>query len=269
MRTARKVRVQILKAALNRLQTQNKGFSMRAFAQKLGVSPSFVSRVMNEKADLPFDRIEEVAQILRLDKISQDRLLKSYADERTLGILHKTGVSDRHEEIMSEYIELASKQHALLLKWYYIAILDLAASKEFSIQPEWLARKLGLRVDEAQEAASFLKAQKFLVQTKDGLWKKSFKNIRFPTKESLELIRSYHAMMMKQALKVLREKKSQKDFDRRLIAGLSMAANPAQLSRAVAKLNEAVFDVAKIMSTGDCSEVYHLGFQFFPVTEED
>jgi len=242
---------------------------MRTFAQKLGVSPSFVSRVLNAKADLPFDRISEVAQILRLDKISQDRLLKSYADDRTLKILDKTGVSDRHDEIMSDYIELASKQHALLLKWHYIAILDLAASKKFSIEPEWLTRKLGLRVEEAREAISFLKAQKFLAQDKDGVWRKTFKNIRFPTKESLDLIRFYHAMMMKEALKVLREKKSQKDFDRRMIAGLSMAANPAQLPKAVARLNEAVFEVAKIMSTGDCSEVYHLGFQFFPVTEED
>ncbi len=72
-----------------------------------------MSRILNAKAELPFERLEEVAQILRLDKVSQDR----------------------------------------------IAILDLAASKSFSPEPVWLARKL----------------------------------------------RTYHALMMKQALKVLQD----------------------------------------------------------------
>ena len=267
-RTEKKqLRTQILKRAFERAQKQNPAFSLRALAQKLGVSPAFVSKLLNGKADLPFDRMVEVVRALKMDKISENRLLKSYADMKTQKILDvSSDLAIRHDEIMSKYVEMADKQYVLLTKWYYIAILDLAGCRGFRAEAAWVAKRLNIVVRDADQALNFLKAQGFLLQNEDGDWIKSTRDTRLPTKESRELIRYYHQMMMKKAAHHMDTATAQTDFDRRLIAGISIAANPANFARAMARLNEAVYEVAHILSAGECTEVYHLGFQLFPVT---
>ena len=266
MADKKKLRAAILKQAFDRAQKQNKAFSLRALAQKLDLSPGFVSKILSGKSELPFERINDFSEALKIDKISENRLLKSYSDVKTERI-HGLAAKDRgHEDIMKNYIEMSDKHFFLLTKWYLIAILDLAGCEGFSIEPAWLAKRLRISVGDADEAIRFLKAQKFLVQNGHGDWIKDSKNIRFPTKQSRELIRGYHEMLMKKAIHTLQTQNAQKDFDQRLISGISMTCNPNNIEKAIARLNEAMYEVASILSEGDCKEVYHLGLQLFPVT---
>jgi hypothetical protein len=54
-------------------------------------------------------------------------------------------------------------------------------------------------------------------------------------------------------------------FERRLITGISIAANPENLDRARDILLAALHEVASVLSEGECTELYHLNAQLFSV----
>lgn len=269
MSSPKEIRAQILKQAFERAQKQNKAFSLRALAKKLGLSAAFVSKVLSGKTDLPFERVNDFVLHLKMDKISENRLVKSYADKKTdklLG-LQTSAEPNAKSDVMEKYVEIGEKQFFLLSRWYYIAILDLSACVGFKDDPEWIAQKMRLPVKEADQALRFLKAQNFLVQNAEGAWVKNEEHLRFPTKESRDPIREYHELMMKKAIHHLQTQTSQDDFNRRLISGIWIGANPANFEKAMDRLNEAMYEAAQILSEGECTEVYYLSSQLFPVTK--
>jgi uncharacterized protein (TIGR02147 family) len=259
-------RTQILKQAFDRAQSQNKAFSLRALAKKLDLSPGFLSRVFNGKADLPFERIADFVTHLKMDKLSENRLLNSYSDAKTEKIAGLKTRDHSHEEIMKKYVELGEKKFPLLTRWYLIAMLDLMETPDFSDDPAFVSRRLRITLKEADDALKFLKAQDLMVKDSNGRWTKYAKHIRFPTKESRDLIREYHALLMKKAIHTMETQKNPEDFQKRIIAGLSITSNPAQVEKAMARLNEAMYEVAEILGEGETTEIYHLGWQLFPVT---
>lgn len=270
MSSPKETRAQILKQAFERAQKQNRAFSLRALAKKLGVSAPFVSKVLSGKTDLPFERVADFVLHLKMDKISENRLVKSYADtkiEKMMGLQPRANSSTA--DVMEKYVEIGEKQFFLLSRWYYIAILDLSACKGFSDSPEWVAKKMRMTVPEADQALRFLKAQNYLIQDANGAWVKNEEHLRFPTKESRDPIRAYHELMMKKAIHHLQTRTSQEDFNRRLISGIWIGANPANFEKAMDRLNEAMYEAAQILSEGECSEVYYLSSQLFPVTRSE
>lgn len=264
-----KARAQILRRAMERAQKQNKAFSLRALAKKLELSPSFVSKILNGKAELPFERVADFVKHLKIDQVSEDRLWKTYKDSKVEKIAGLAPTSKEHDSIMADYVELSEKEFSLLRHWYYIAILDLAAAPRFSIDSNWLACRLGISPYEAGSAVEFLKMHGSLEQDKAGQWRKSAKKTRLPTKESKELIRAYHDRMMKMASHCMHTQVGPGEFERRLITGISASANPQNIKKAISRLNEAMYEIAHILGQGECTEVYHLGLQLFPVTKLD
>lgn len=235
----------------------------------MNLSSPFVSRVLSGKSDLPLDRVADFVTHLKIDKISENRLLRSYENPVLQELKEEKTLSGRHEEVMADYIELADKEFHLLERWYFIAILDLAGCRNYSDDPAWIGKRLGISEAHAKEALRFLKAGRFLIQDDGGRWIKSHKQIRIPTKESRQLIRQYHEAMSDKAVRQLNKFTSPEDFSRRLITGISTSANPKQLAKAMDRLNQAMYEIAEILRTGDCSEVYHLNIQLFPITRHE
>lgn len=266
---SKELRARILSQALLRVKKKNSAFSVRALARKLAVSPAFVSNVLNGKTDLPFSRVPEFAKYLGMDELQRNRLLKTYVDPRTMELLGKTARPARDlERILDEYVELTSKQEDLLKYWYFSALLDLAECANFKLEPKWIAKKLRISAAEAERALEFVLREKLLIEDKGG-WRKAYKHIRFPTLESRDVIRGFHAQMMRKAIATMETQTAKTDFERRLITGVTAAANPKHVRKAIEHIEAAVFEASRMLNEGDCTEVYQLGFQIFPVTSAD
>lgn len=76
------LRIEILRNAMTRLQAQNPSFSLRGLAQRMGVTPAFLSKVFNGKAPLPFARIKDFVVHLKMDQAAEDALLRTYDSEK-------------------------------------------------------------------------------------------------------------------------------------------------------------------------------------------
>lgn len=265
---SRLVRAQILEQAFARAKKQNPAFSLRALAKKLELSPGFVSKVLSGKIDLPFQRVNDFVAALRMDKVSENRLLRTMTDAKTERLSGLAAANSKVDDVMQGYVEVGERQFVWLSKWFYIPVLDLSTHEDFEDRTEWVASRLSISKTEAQNALELLKQQGYLIQDEAGRWRKRDKHLRFPTKESREPIRKYHELLLKKAIEHLRQFHMPEDFDRRLMTGIWIAANPEQMQKAQAKLHEAMYEIASILSQGECSDIYYLSSQLFPVTKK-
>ena len=75
--------------------------------------------------------------------------------------------------------------------------------------------------------------------------------------------------MIAKALWTLNHKQDDVSLANSLITGITIATNPKQIEKAKEKLTIALHDIAEILSTGECTEVYQLNLQLFGITESD
>jgi len=162
--------------------------------------------------------------------------------------------------------EVPTSQFHILSRWYYLSLLDLCTCKEFTDDPEWIAKRLGITPFEAKRAWQMLLQGRWVKRTETG-WTKSNKHLRFPTRQSQEVVRNYHRQTLEKAQKEL-NKTDPESFAKRLISGASVAVNPEKIEEAKLRLHAALVEISKLLSEGPCTEVYQLQVQLFPVTRE-
>lgn len=259
----------ILGRALKRKQSANSLYSQRAFARDLGVSSAFVTKLLTGQRTLPLNRFKKLARLLEMDSTEQDEYLqalifhslkspelRALAQERTFTVPSKMGKYSRQEK----------RKFHVLEDWYNLAVLDLATCTGFNPDPRAIGRRLGITTLQASESLSCLVRIGLLKQVGDT-YEKTDRDVFFPAARSQELIRNYHRQMIRKAYEAL-NKKSEEDYERRLITGFTIAANPEQLE----KLKKMIFDFAseagEQLSHGECSEVYQLNVQLFPLSEK-
>ncbi|MCO5142863.1 MAG: TIGR02147 family protein [Oligoflexia bacterium] len=258
------IQANILTKAMERVQRKNPSFSLRSAAKKLEISPSFLSRLMKGKTKIPLDRIDDFSKLLKLDKISENLLLEIHLDKKASS-LASANLSSK-SNTMRKYEELPETHLDLLEKWYYIAILDLSGCESFKLTPKHISNKIGITELEAKGAIDFLTNKKYLKKEANGSHTKAMPHFRFPTKESLSYIRNYHKQMLRKAFEEL-DRVEQKDFEKRLIAGVSIACNPQKIAEAQTMLNEAMYRIAEFLNDGEKKELYHLMVSLWPISK--
>lgn len=256
-------RIKILNSAFVRAKKKNPAFSLRALATKLEMSPGFLSKIMTGKSELPQERVEDFVKALKLDLVDEKALLDSYVNTRT----RELGLSGRKESKinLAGAAELPDKYLFLLERWFMMAVLDLALCEGFDDDPAFIARRLGITPSEARSALEILKGNGFLAH-ENGRWVKVERVIRFPAVESREPLRKFHDQMLKRAIAHMHEKTSPEDYSRRQISGFMTPANPANLEKARARMNEAMQEVVEILQEGEVTELYYFADILFPLT---
>jgi uncharacterized protein (TIGR02147 family) len=264
---------EILNLYLERKKSRSLGYSMRALARDLGRSPAFISQVFSGKRRLSSELFAQLADILEIDSLARRQLsialtMTSDLPAEVKADLQASLESGAGSEEYARYEESNLKDFDLLRSWYSVAILDLVSLKNFKPDLNWIAEKIGISVYQASTAvADLFKAG--LLREEKGQWFKTKFKLRFSTKASKEAVRSFHRQMMEKALKELTTKTDAESFSKRLIAGHCVATNPRNLAKAKDRLAEMLFELAEILSEGDCTELYQINAQLFSLSESE
>lgn len=254
-------------------KTQNSNYSLRALARDLEISPSYASSILNGHKKLPLNQIKDWARLLDMDEMAQS-LLQQATFWQSLDTEQKNVFSEMSElhnyrkplSQMKDYLPQHRKRFSLLENWYNIVILDLATCVQFDENPEWIAKVVGISVAQAQESLNQLIFHKLLIQ-RDGRWTKNKSKLRFSSSQSHKSIRRYHNQMIRKAVHELNSSHQQKIFEKRLITGVTLAANQQKIEAAKKLLNEALHEASNTLTEGDCTDVYQINLQFFPMTK--
>lgn len=249
---------------------------MAAFARDLAVSPSLLSRIMKGSRPITFKMASRMVTLLEL------------SDEQSKGFINcvlahtsaKAKITKKAKKQIEEYLEnlMGSKPEVQFLdmesegfksiaQWYHLGILNLISLQGFQSDPLWIAGKLGVSPKEAEDAIERLFALN-LIKYQDGKICRNHNNLRVEPKNSIQAVRSFHKSMIEKALLEL-EKKSDTDFQRRLINGITFSCSSEKIEKLKVLINQFEEEILKLVDEDKANSVYQMNIQLFPLSRLD
>ncbi len=232
-----------LKTEFSHRLLKNSRYSMRAFARDLEIDPSTLSKAFANRRSFSDELIVKIANKIGLDlEIEFDNKLSS----------------DNHN-----YELIAADSFAIIADWYHFAILDLTLLENFKSSPAWIARKLGISIQVAEEAIDRLVRMGFLLREGQSLSKAK----PFYTNMKPGVYTSAHLEYQRQVLKKALEAIDHCPKEHKEISSMTIAADPKRLDAAREKIKKFRRRLCTFLEGGNRTSVYHLGVQLYPVTE--
>ena len=227
-------------------KNKNSGYSARALARDLGISPPFLSQVMSGKRNLSLEQKLKLADTLGID-------LKLNANQKEKPQLTKI-------DLLQNSIE-----HDKILKyWYHFAILELIQTKNNSANPRRIAAKIGISELEAKTAIDRLLEFGYVSVSKDGKLKRTKLLFIFDPKRSSAALRSFHQTRLTNAQEELNEF-SEETVKARNFQTVFIATNREKIASAKVMLAEFTDALMQHLTSGTQEEVFQFSSQFFSI----
>lgn len=263
--------VLFLTAELKRLKVQDRTFSLREWARRLGYeNPSYLSDVLKGRRKLTLSFAMLLSRSLGLDEkasryfevLALVHQAKNIAEKRQLERL----LSSLRPKEMRNSTALTTEQFALIADWYNWVLAELPRIKGFKSDVSYIAERLGGLVppEAIEESIEILVRNKVLTRTADGQLVRDTDGPDFLDPEITKLAaREYQKQMANKALEALRTRKSEEmDFQ-----GSTFCVRKSDLP----KMREIVREFhKKMLELGvdkDGDEIYQLNSQLFPLIE--
>ncbi len=254
----------ILKQTFRDRTTANPGYSLRAFARDLEISPSTLSSVLNCKQGLSGKKAAELARRIRLPEWQIELFCDSVAAQHAKAPSVRRLASARLKKKKSTHNLRLLEQAAIrsLCSWLDLAILELIHFADFKPHHNWIAKRLGVETAQVDLAVERLLISKLLeIDEKTGKWIDT--TPAFTTTDGIpnQAIRN----LQRSLLQIFLDKLQTEDVNSRTAKSVvfSMANEKVPLAKAI--IDEAI---AKIVSLAEDPEqakddVFCFSAQFF------
>lgn len=245
----------VLKEELVERQKKNPSYSLRSYADYLGIHPGTLSAVLNGKRTLPLSAADRVADRLGLSPRRKIHFLKNLATE-------KARFKYLSEEEKEKQVILDEANYKVIAQWEHYAILTLIETANFNPDNGWIAQRLGVSVNQIEVAMERLLRSGLLVKTEDGNYKKTFSKL----KTSEDVISPALQRAHLEELDLGKEKIEKIDVLQRDFSSITIAVNPKNLEKAKTAIYEFRQKMRSILEEGEKEEVYQLCIQLYPLT---
>ena len=243
-----------LKTEFEKRKTKNPNFSVRSFARWLELSPAQVSQVMSGKRPLTLKALDKINRKLDISPFEKQTLVDSLVSASA-----KITSEFVSEEKVS-FRTLSEDQFKLMADWYHVAILSLTRLPGAKGDPRWIARKLNISVEEANQALQRLQRLNIVSVSP------KFQQIGDPLKVISEIpsaaIRRYH----KQNLALASEKVDTIDNSMKNFESMSIAINTKDIPQLKNHIDRFLNQIQKFSDKSKPNHIYHFNLQLFPVT---
>jgi uncharacterized protein (TIGR02147 family) len=243
---------ELLKKEFEMRQKRNTHYSLRAFARDLGVGLGSLSETLNGKRELSKKNFEKAIDKMLLS-VEQKDILRNHTFK------NKTSAES---PLRTPPILIDENTFKLIADWHYLAILNLAKIKSNSSKPKWVAERLGISEEMAQEALKRLK-KIGLLDIKAGKLIRSSRPLTTTRDIPSMALRLHHLGNLKLAEIALFEE----PVERRDFGSITMPVNPEKLAKAKELLLKTRVKIGDLLDSGETSEIYTLSFQLFPLTK--
>lgn len=245
-----------VRGALTRKRERNPSYSLRAMARDLGVSHTYLSLVINGRKGISPHQASWMGDALKMDAATKEHFVRSAA----AGVASAPALPKRVVKFLTFDVE----SRKLPRDWHHFAIADLTLTSSFRPSPTWIGKRLGISARQAREALDRLRELGFLERTPDG-WRKTQAFLQFSARRSTPALRRFHRTMISKALAALQSPRKA-DFERRDITGAMIAVNPEKLVEAKRKIASFRKQMIRLLGDGECTELYQLNVQLFPLS---
>jgi len=256
--------------AWTRYLGEESGLSLRALSTRAGLAAGFLPMVLARKRTLSVKAWLKLAPHLKLNKSERDylSLLRDIADSPTqearLDALAKLQRHPAYRRKNPREVEV----HRYLTQWSIVAIRELANTKGFRGDPQWIVSRLRGRVsfEEVKRGLAFLKEAGYLAPGADGRLRATRKDLVCRDGVYKISLGEFH----RQTLALAIDSIANVPADRRSIEAHTLPIRSADLDRVRAILNEALDKIAALEPPAESGDsVYHVSMAAFPLTKQD
>jgi len=229
---------------------KNPRYSQGAFAKTLGITTSRVGQYFSGKRLITKTAAAKIASKLHLSHEDHERFVAFC-------------IQAKAEKKSPKLSVLTEDQLALTVEWYHFALFQLMFTKDFKLDSQWIADRLGISPQAAEESLQRLSRMGFVIM-KDGKAEARRGGYTTPADISVENIRKGHKNMLYH----LAETFEQVPPEQRDVSNITVAIDSKNIPKAKKLIRGFRQKLATLMSEGKCDEVYSINIQLCPLTRE-
>ena len=232
-----------------KIRKKNKKFSIRAFANKLDIDQSLLSRVINGKKELSF-----LTKIRCLRKLghSEEFIKKAYEE---------LGGTEIYKNVKEE------DTLTLLSDWKYFAIIELLKIPHFTSSIDAIAARMSITTEEALEYSNTLCRHGLISRTNEGFIQLVSENNTWMSSSSTsEAKKKYQEMLLRKSISSLHND----DITTRHHISMTFSLDTNYIAEFKKRLTLIQRELSEeFESTGEPDEVYQLVINLFPLTKQN
>jgi uncharacterized protein (TIGR02147 family) len=253
---------QILRTVFSNKMLKNPSYSLRAFARDVGVSPSYLSQILNNRRKVPLSRASDFIDKLQMTYPHDFEFLQAIIRESSNGKNLNFKIDNAN---LSTFRSALEDQYSVLKKWYHLAILNIFDCQPKPKSKKEIAKKLGLSLYQVEESLTLLTSLDLAKQTSKG-FERTHRRLDFKTSKSRSAVREYHLQMIEKAKNELEKKTDETSFQQREVSGMTMSINTKHIKEAQKRIDLFKKEMSKLLCQESCDEVYQLNVQLFPLS---
>lgn len=256
METTAPYYIQKIKEEFSQKQRRSPKYSLRGYARYLGVHPATLSLVLKGKRPLPVRDSMLIADKMQLGPKERTLFFESLYKTRIR--LDEIQISPVDESIIID----GESYFNVIAEWEHYAVLTLFDLSEFIPTIPEISRLLKLTSVRTDVVLNNLMNCGLIRHGEHGLEKAQ---CRVRTTEDIKnaAIQKSHIETMEMGI----EKIQSVGNDMRDFSSVTIAVNPEKLTEAKTIIREFRQKMAALLEEGHRSEVYQLGIQLYPLTE--
>jgi uncharacterized protein (TIGR02147 family) len=247
---------------------RNPSYSLRAFSRDIGLTPAHFNEIIKGRSGLSEAKATLVVKRFGATEAEADwfRLLvqKNYSrSSHTRKFAKKEMSRILAAQRKLNFVSVRRNSFRILSKWYHFAILELFSLKGFLPTSKFIAARLGISIDNAEQALENLHRADLIGKDGYGGFQIRDSNSEVSSEEPEESIREYHRQILAKATESV-----DLSNDSRELGALSLAFRLSDLDKAKKRIREFRREFNRefgVDREGD--EVFCLSVQFFSLTK--
>lgn len=190
-----------LKNVLAEKAKAGEGYSLRAFAEKLGVSNSYFSEVLGDKKSLSLELAYKVAFKLHLTAAETEYFCLLIQLEKEEDPYFREEFSKRLKALnpKRKTHDLSVDLFAIISNWHHYAILELTQLTGFRLSAAAAAKRLSISKSEAEVAIDRLVRLELLIQDAKHGYLKAHQNLMVASSFHNQGIKQFHKQILQKA----------------------------------------------------------------------
>jgi hypothetical protein len=247
----------LLQSELVRRCADNPQYSLRAFAMHLGADHSTLGQQIRGKRPLTPASIETLGRALGLDRARIDAYV---ASEHLLVAAAAAGREAR---------ELARDTASLVSDWWHFAILELLRLPAFRPDSRWIARVLGIPVDDVNRALSALLHLRLMEMRDAAKWVDTSGDAALSFEDFTRVaVERYADEMRRLTIEAAGAVPSTRRDKRSLTVAVATSRVPEAIE-AIARFHRELAALLESAGRDERDAVYKLETDFFPLTRAE
>lgn len=242
-------------------------YSQRAFARDLGVSSSTLTDYLKGRLRFSSGRVLQLGKIIGLSPEQKkhwiDLLETTFAKSSEVRQISSLRVQAR---LQAQHHSLSMDEFKVISEWFHFAYLELIEMDSLKYSdPKTAASALGIPLKSLKVAIKRLLALQLLKKKDDKTYQVE-PSTQVGDQAPSEVIRHFHAQILKKALRALETH----HWDRRFNSSTIVALPSSEVPKVIENLKNMAFQILNPYQIRNVpqEELYCLGLQFFDLLEQ-